>query len=147
MSKLTTQKVEYKDGDLTLEGYVAYDSSKSTPLPAVIICHAFAGRTQFECKKAEALAELGYIGFAADLYGGGKTGSNPEENMKLMKPFLDDRKMLINRLEKVLATVKSLPFVNKTKVPYHVITSYHPRSFLINCRSQRSGFVLAACAF
>jgi len=67
-------------------------------------------------KKAEALAQLGYVGFAADLYGQGKIGASFEDNIKMMKPFMDDRKMLITRLSKVLETVKTLPFVDKTKI-------------------------------
>lgn len=122
MSYLITQKVECEDEDLTLEGYLAYDDSKFKlhgPLPAVIVCHAFTGRTEFECKKAESLAELGYVGFAADLYGGGKTGSNPKESVTLMRPFMDNRKKLIGRLERVLEKVKSLPFVDKNKVCFN----------------------------
>jgi len=118
MAGLTTQVIEYHDGDVLLEGYVAYDSKKANNgiLPAVIVCHAFAGRGEFECKKAEALANLGYVGFAADLYGKGKTGCSPEENRKMMQPFKEDRKMLIRRLCKVLETLKTLTFVDKTKV-------------------------------
>ena len=38
--------------------------------------------------------QLGYSGFAVDMYGDGKTGSTPEENMELIKVVLDDREML-----------------------------------------------------
>lgn len=118
MTGLTTQVVEYKDGDTVFEGYVAYDSKKANDgtLPAVIVCHAFSGRTEFECKKAEALAHLGYVGFAADVYGKGKHGGSVEESRALMEPLRNDRKMLLTRLCKVLETIKTLKFVDKNKV-------------------------------
>ena len=42
--------------------------------------------------------QLGYSGFAVDMYGDGKTGSTPEENMELMQVVLDDREMLQRRI-------------------------------------------------
>jgi len=118
MESLATQLVEYSHGDVLLEAYVAYDSKKTNNglLPSVIVCHAFGGRGEFECKKADDLAQMGYVGFAADLYGKGKTGGNPEESRKLMTPLKEDRKLLIDRLGKVLETLKTLPFVDKNKI-------------------------------
>ena len=68
---IQTQTVEYKDGDVLLEGYLAWDDTNSDRRPGVLISHAWAGRSEFEDGKAESLAELGYAGFALDLYGKG----------------------------------------------------------------------------
>ena len=108
--------VEYRDGETLLEAYLAWDEAASSPLPGVIISHAYRGRTDFECEKARQLAELGYAGFALDLYGKGVHGETPEENRALMEPFLQDRPMLQKRLQLVVDTVRELPEVDDTRV-------------------------------
>lgn len=90
--------IEYEHDGTVLQGFLAYDDANDGPVPGILISHAWAGRSEFECQKARDLAELGYVGFALDLYGKGVLGSNPEENSKLMGPLLQDRAMLQSRL-------------------------------------------------
>jgi len=78
--------------------------------------HAWGGRSGFECDKARALAELGYVGFAADLYGKGVLGASVAENAALMQPFLDDRALLQSRLTTALETLTSQPEVDGNQV-------------------------------
>ena len=84
--------------------------------PAVMVVHAWAGRSEFECDKARALAELGYVGFAADMFGKGVLGSSKEENAGFIQPFLQDRAFLQSRLTTVLETLKDLPGVDENRV-------------------------------
>lgn len=110
----STELIEYEDGGQTLEGYFARPEAES--LGTVLVCHAWGGRGEFECEKARALAELGYAAFAVDLYGKGVLGSGPNENQRLMQPFLVDRAMLRRRLGKALATVLDMNAVDETRV-------------------------------
>ncbi len=96
--------IEYKDGDTLLEGYLAYDDSIKEPRPGIIIAHTWWGRGALECKRADMLAELGYVGFALDMYGKGLYGSSPEENTAMMQPLMDDRAFLQNRMTIALNT-------------------------------------------
>lgn len=98
--------IEYAHNDTLLEGFLAYDDATASARPAVLISHAWAGRDELECNKARAIAELGYVGFAIDLYGKGVLGSGPEENQKLMGPFLGDRAMLQSRMITALDTLR-----------------------------------------
>lgn len=107
--------VEYKHEGATLEGYMAWDETLEGPLPGVLVSHAWGGRGAFECSKARALAELGYCGFALDVYGKGVSGSGPEENAKLMQPFLEDRSLLQGRLAMALATLREQPEVDASR--------------------------------
>ena len=84
--------------------------------PAVLICHAWAGRSQFENDKAHALAELGYTGIAIDLFGKGVLGKSKEENQGLIKPFVDDRKFLQSRLKANIEMVKEQAEVDASKI-------------------------------
>ncbi len=108
--------IEYEHAGVTLEGLLACDSAEEGAKPAVMVVHAWGGRGQFECDKARALAELGYVGFAADLYGKGVLGASVEENAALMQPFLDDRAMLQSRLTASLDILKSQPEVDNARI-------------------------------
>ena len=108
--------VEYEHAGATLEGFLACGDIDDGAKPAVLVVHAWGGRGQFECDKASALAELGYVGFAADLYGKGVMGTSVEENAGLMQPFLDDRAMLQSRLTATLETLKSQPEVDSGRI-------------------------------
>ena len=96
---IQTRTIEYKDGDTVLAAHMAWDDTVSGHRPGVLVSHAWAGRSDFEDRKAEHLAELGYVGFALDLYGQGVTGRSPDENAALMQPFLDDRALLQRRMQ------------------------------------------------
>jgi dienelactone hydrolase len=114
--EILTRQIEYKDGDTLLEGYMAWDDTSSDRRPGVLISHAWAGRSEFEESKAEQLAELGYVGFALDLYGKGVRGSNPEQNRALMEPLLDDRAMLQRRMHLALENIRKQKEVDGERV-------------------------------
>jgi len=109
-----TRTVDYIHGEARLEGYLAWDDALAGPRPGVLVSHAWRGRTEFEEEKARRLAELGYAGFALDLYGKGVRGTNNEENAALMRPFLDDRPMLQSRLLKALAALRAQDVTDTT---------------------------------
>jgi dienelactone hydrolase len=108
--------VEYEHEGVVLEGFLAWDDSKSGARPGVLVSHAWGGRSDFECDKARELAKLGYCGFALDLYGKGVLGSNAEENAKLMQPFLQDRGKLQSRMQAALATLRAQSEVDASRV-------------------------------
>lgn len=108
--------IDYKDGDVVLEGMLAWDDALSGPRPGVLVSHAWGGRSDFEDGKANELAGLGYAAFALDLYGKGVRGTGPEENAALMQPFLDDRTMLQNRLLVSLDAMRAQAQVDAARV-------------------------------
>jgi len=111
-----TRNIEYKDGNVVMEAYMAWDDSASDPRPGVLISHAWGGRSAFEEGKAEMLAELGYVGFALDLYGKGKRGSSKEENAALMQPFVEDRSLLQRRMKLALDCLRRQKEVDSTRI-------------------------------
>lgn len=113
---ITTRLVEYHHDDTRLQGYLAWDDSLPGPLPAVAIAHTWAGRGEFECGKARALAELGYVGFAIDMYGAGVLGASPEENSALMAPLMEDRTLLQARIGLAVATLRAQAEVDTSRV-------------------------------
>lgn len=113
---LQTRPVEYHDGETCLEGYFAFDDRQSGPQPAVLISHAWAGRDDFVRAKARKLAELGYAAFALDMYGKGVLGSGPEENARLMTPFMESRARLQRRITVALETLRRQPEVDAGRI-------------------------------
>ena len=113
---IQTRLIEYKDGDVLLEGYLAWDDTNSDQRPGVLIAHAWSGRSEFEEGKAESLAELDYVGFALDLYGKSVRGSNAEENSALMQPLLDDRATLQRRMKLALEQIRKQDVVDPSRV-------------------------------
>ena len=113
---IETRSIEYEIDGKTYEGVFAVNAAQSGERPVVLVSHAWAGRSAFEVDKAKALAELGYAGFAVDLYGKGVLGSSAEENQALMTPFIEDRAMLQSRLLHAVDLVKGLPEADASKV-------------------------------
>lgn len=113
---LKNQKIEYHDGDVLLEGYYAYDDKISGKRPAILIAHDWSGRNDFACRKADKLAELGYVGFALDMFGKGKFGKTKEEKSALIQPFVQDRSKLLKRMQSALETVKKLEPVDSKAI-------------------------------
>jgi dienelactone hydrolase len=64
------------------------------------------GITDFERKRAEMLAELGYVAFCADIYGQGVRASNPGEAAKLAGQYRDDRPLLQARVKAALEAAR-----------------------------------------
>jgi dienelactone hydrolase len=113
---MNTTNIHYKDGEQELEGYVAYDPAIQGRRPAVLIAHAWGGLLDFERGKADALARLGYVGFAMDLYGTGNRGGSVEENSRLMQPFLADRGLVRRRMQAGLEAARSHELVDPGRV-------------------------------
>jgi dienelactone hydrolase len=108
---MKTELISYQDGDVLLEAYCAYKDD-TTKKPIVLIAHDWSGKNDFACKKADQLAELGYIGFAVDMYGKGKIGYSKEEKSALMQPLMDDRVKLQKRMLAGLKSAQSLKNAN-----------------------------------
>lgn len=77
------QSVRYVTGDSATKGYLAVPKG-SGPFPALILIHEWNGLVDRVRQVADAFAAQGYVTLAADLYRG-RTGANPQENMKLVQ--------------------------------------------------------------
>ena len=111
-----TSNYIYYHGEQECHAYLAYDERIQAPRPAVLVAHDWSGRNQFACQKAEQLAKLGYVGFAIDLYGQGRTGQTTEEKMALMEPLISDRRLLRARILAAFEAVSELPEVDSQRL-------------------------------
>lgn len=90
---VVTKDVEYKDGDVTLKGYLAYDDAAKGKRPGVLIVHEWWGLNDYTKSRAKQLAELGYVAFALDMYGEGQHTTKREEAQNLCGKVMGDVKV------------------------------------------------------
>lgn len=88
---------EYTVGDRTYEGYVATNTA-ITPRGTVLIVHDWDGMTDYEERRAEMLAALGYTAFAIDVYGADENPTTTDENRALSGALYSDREAFRERL-------------------------------------------------
>ena len=74
-----SEEISYQSGDQTMKGYIAYDDQFRGKRPGVLVVHEWWGHNSYARKRADMLAQLGYVGFAIDMYGDGKNTDHPKE--------------------------------------------------------------------
>lgn len=78
-AEVRTETVEYRDGDVELQGYLVWNDAMKGRRPGVIVVHEWWGLNDYARKRAEMLAELGYVAFAADMYGKGRVTQHAKQ--------------------------------------------------------------------
>ena len=82
-AEVKTKKVEYKHGDATFVGHLAWDDAVAGKRPGVLVVHEWWGLNAHAKERAEKLAEMGYVAFACDMYGDGKLAAHPDDARKM----------------------------------------------------------------
>lgn len=108
--------LSYQHGDTVLEGFLAWDDKFPYPRPAVAISHTWSGRSEFECDKAWRLAELGYVGFAIDVFGKGVRGKSVDECHALISPLMENRALLQERMNLAVDVLRQQPEAEASKI-------------------------------
>lgn len=70
--------VEYVADGVKMKGYMAYDDAIKGKRPGVLVVHEWWGLNDYARKRANMLAEAGYVALAVDMYGDGKTADHPK---------------------------------------------------------------------
>ncbi|MGE3919473.1 MAG: dienelactone hydrolase family protein, partial [Gammaproteobacteria bacterium] len=108
---MNTTRIKYNAGSMTAEAFVAYKDSLENK-PVVIVSHDWTGRNEFACEKAKKLAELGYVGFALDMFGNAQLGETKEEKSAMIQPLVDDRGELLKRMTAAVETAQKMTKAN-----------------------------------
>lgn len=113
---VTTQAVEYRDGETVLEGYLAYDEHMEGKQPGVLVVHEWKGLNDYAKGRAEQLAGLGYVAFAVDMYGKGVYAKDHTEAGQLSGAFRNDRQLMRRRIQAALDVLKQRPMVDPQRI-------------------------------
>ena len=112
---LRDRLIDYDCNGATYQAYLAWDDNISGARPGVLVSHAWGGRSEFEDEKARWLATQGYAALALDVYGKGIRGASTEECAALMTPLMEDRKLLLTRLQSALSTLRAQAEVDASR--------------------------------
>ena len=108
--------VEYKQGDQVLEGYLAWDDAVTGTRPGVLVVHEWTGLGDYVKMRASKLAELGYIAFAADIYGKGIRPATPQEAGAQAGIYKKNPKLMRERVIAGLDVLRSEPLCDPKRV-------------------------------
>ncbi len=105
-AEIKSKVVEYKQGETILEGIAVHDDAIRGQRPAVLVVHQWKGLGDYEKKRAEMLARMGYNVFAVDIYGKGLRPNNPKDAGAEAAKYKDNRALLRARVAAGLEMLK-----------------------------------------
>jgi dienelactone hydrolase len=117
-AEMKNEWVEYSQGGMKLKAYMAYDDKVTGKRPAVLVAHAREGMTPKTLQMTELWAKLGYVSFAADIfgYGQGILPKNVEEMTAQTTIYSKDRPLMRARTQAAYDTLIKNPMVDVAKI-------------------------------
>ena len=110
--------IDYSHGSKKLKGYAVYDDAKNGKRPAILMIHAREGMTPKTQELTEMWAKLGYVAFAADIfgYGEGVLPKNVEEMSAQTKIYRTDRALTRARVQAGWDALVKHPLVDAGRI-------------------------------
>eukprot|EP00741_Cyanophora_paradoxa_P011607 tig00020563_g11215.t1 len=116
-ASISEKVVSYTVGDKQFEGFIAWPANAgSAKLPGVMLIHEWRGHGDYVRGRARLVAKLGYVAFAADVYGKGVFAKDHDEAGQLVQAFLKDEAGAKARLEGSLAQLTAHANCDASKV-------------------------------
>jgi dienelactone hydrolase len=112
---IETKEVMYDSGTTKLKGFIAYPAVAGKR-PAVLVVHEWWGPNDYVRMRAKKLAEMGYVGFAVDMYGDGKVANHPDDAKKFMMEVMSNLDEGAKRFQAAQALLAADPRVDATKI-------------------------------
>lgn len=114
--KVNGSEISYSVDTLEMKGYIAYDENSTEKRPGVLVIHEWWGHNDYARKRADMLAEMGYVALAVDMYGDGKQAGHPEDAGKFAMSVMGNIDAAKARFEKAVETLKNNPNVDADKI-------------------------------
>ncbi|MCB0824994.1 MAG: dienelactone hydrolase family protein [Armatimonadetes bacterium] len=109
------QVFDYKDGSDALQGYISAPTTNGKK-PAILIIHQWSGLTDYEKMRADMMADLGYVGFAVDIYGRDTRPTKQSENGQYAGKYKGNRALYRQRIQAALDAIKKREDVDSSKI-------------------------------
>jgi dienelactone hydrolase len=113
---MKAESIEYKDGNVTLRGFLAFDEQTSDKRPGILVMPEAFGLGVHAKGRAQRLAALGYIALAGDPYGNGIETTDLQEAIKLATDLRTDPAKFRQRARVALDMLASLPQVDSSRL-------------------------------
>jgi len=114
-AQIEVADVDYELDNTALQGYVAFDAASNEPRPGVLIIHDWLGLQEYPKIRAQMLARLGYVAFAADIYGAG-VRPGPADGAKVSGAFYADPGLVRARSTAGLDQLRAHPLVDPSRI-------------------------------
>ena len=111
-----TKMVEYRHGDVVLEGYLAWDDALQGRRPGVLVVHEWTGLGDYAKMRARKLAEMGYVALAVDMYGKGIRPKTPQEAAAQAGIYKQDRALMRGRMQAGLDVLRGNPLCDPKRM-------------------------------
>lgn len=115
-AEIVGRAVEYACGGTKCIGWLAYDDALQGRRPGVLVVHEWYGLNDYAKQRAAELARMGYVAFAADMYGGGKVAADPAEAGKLAGAIKADPALMRARARAALDVLAGDPRVDRERL-------------------------------
>jgi dienelactone hydrolase len=114
---LVSKTVDYTDEkNEPLHGFVVFDDAFAGKRPGVLVIHDWRGLTDYTHKRADMLAKLGYIAFAADIYGKDVHLQGPPEWMQQATIYKSDRPLYRERARAAYRAFLKQQLLDSTRI-------------------------------
>jgi dienelactone hydrolase len=110
------KEVAYTAGEVTMKGYLAYDDAIKGRRPGVLVVHEWWGHNEYARKRANMLAELGYVALAVDMYGDGKQAAHPDDAGKFAGAVMQNTEGAKARFMAAMDLLKKNPHTDPTRL-------------------------------
>lgn len=114
-AKIMTSEIDYKQDSTVFKGFVAYDEKNTGMRPGVLVVHEWWGLNDFVREKAKALAAMGYVAFAPDMYGDGRNTTDQQVASR-MAGEVRGTPLFRKRVVLGLATLRDMPNVDTSRM-------------------------------
>jgi dienelactone hydrolase len=115
-AEFKTQMVDYKQGDTALQGYLAYESAGPAKRGGILVVHHRDGLDEFTKEQTRDLAKMGFVVFAADIFGKGVLPKNVEEAQAQSGKYNKDRPTMRARAQAGLDVLRKNSMVDTSRV-------------------------------
>ena len=116
LAEVRSAPVTYRDGGDQLTGYLYWNDAVEGKRPGVLVVHEWWGLDDYAKGRAEQLAELGYVAFAVDMYGGNKVTSHPAQAGEWMQATVSNLEGWRRRALKGLDKLRSLAITDDSRL-------------------------------
>ncbi|OFW03446.1 MAG: hypothetical protein A3I61_16765 [Acidobacteria bacterium RIFCSPLOWO2_02_FULL_68_18] len=113
---IRTQYVEYVHGSTPLKGYLAYDDAAAGKRPGVLLLHYRGGLQGLTLENAQMIARMGYVVFAADIFGRDIVPKEVPEMTRLTTIYNTDRPLMRARARAGFDVLAKHPMVDPSKL-------------------------------
>lgn len=114
--KLVGEEVQYATDTTNMIGYLAYDENNTEKKPGILVVHEWWGHNDYARKRADMLAEMGYVALAVDMYGDGQTADHPDDAGQFAMSVMSNFETAKARFTAAMKTLQDNPRVDAEQI-------------------------------